>query len=131
VEFGTLFSQADTEIDENVYVGPHCHLGLVHLERDVLLAAGVHIPSGPETHGTARLDTPIREQPGRPVKVRIGAGAWIGSAAGVMADVGRDTVVAAGAVVTKPLPDRVVAGGVPARVLKHRDGPAGAAEADA
>ena len=33
--------------------------------------------------------------------VRIGAGSWIGSGAVVMADVGRDSVVAAGAVVTE------------------------------
>src|SRR5206468_3113640 len=64
IEFGTLFSRADARLEENVYVGPRCHLGLVHLERDVLVAAGVHIPSGPETHGTDDLDTPIREQPG-------------------------------------------------------------------
>jgi acetyltransferase-like isoleucine patch superfamily enzyme len=38
-----------------------------------------------------------------------------------MADVGRDAVIAAGAVVAKPIPDRVIAGGVPARVLRHRD----------
>ena len=38
-----------------------------------------------------------------------------------MADVGRDTIVGAGAVVTKPLPDRVIAAGVPARVLRGRD----------
>ena len=54
-------------------------------------------------------------------QVRIGRGSWIGSAAVVMADVGRDAVVAAGAVVTRPLPDATIAGGVPARVLRHRD----------
>jgi acetyltransferase-like isoleucine patch superfamily enzyme len=37
-----------------------------------------------------------------------------------MADVGRDTIVGAGAVVTKPLPDEVIAAGVPARVIRSR-----------
>ncbi len=46
IEFGTLFSSAGARLDENVYVGPRCHLGLVHLERDVLVGAGVHITSG-------------------------------------------------------------------------------------
>ena len=120
VEFGTLFSQAGARLGEQVYVGPHCHLGLVHLERDVLIAAGVHVPSGPETHGISSLDRPIREQPGNLRMVRIGAGSWIGSGAVVMADVGRDSVVAAGAVVTEALPDRIIAAGVPARVVRQR-----------
>jgi acetyltransferase-like isoleucine patch superfamily enzyme len=120
VEFGTIFSQAGSRLERNAYVGPGCHLGLVHLEPDVLLAAGVHVPSGGRTHGTSRVSIPIRDQPGERRMIRIGRGSWIGSAAIVLADVGCDTVVAAGSVVTRPLPDRVVAGGVPARVLKHR-----------
>jgi virginiamycin A acetyltransferase len=120
IEFGTVFSQVGARIDEHVYVGPGCHLGLVHLERDVLVAAGVHIPSGSRTHGTDDPSVPMREQPGAPRVVRIGEGAWIGSAAVVMADVGAGTVVGAGAVVTAALPAGVVAGGVPARVLRRR-----------
>jgi acetyltransferase-like isoleucine patch superfamily enzyme len=121
VEFGTLFSQAGAHIDENVYIGPRCHIGLAHLERDVLIAAGVHIPSGALTHGTADLDKPIQDQPRIWQKVRIGAGTWIGSGAVVMADVGRDCVIGAGAVVTKPISDRVIAAGVPARVIRSRE----------
>ncbi|MES1255863.1 MAG: acyltransferase [Acidobacteriota bacterium] len=120
IGFGALFSQAGCHIGENVYIGPRCHLGLVHLERDVLLAAGVHVPSGAHTHGTDP-SSPIRDQEGAPRLVRIGAGAWIGSNAVVLADVGRETIVGAGAVVTRPLPDRVVAAGVPARVVRGRD----------
>jgi len=120
IEFGTLFSQVDSQIDDHVYIGPRCHLGHVHLERGVLLAAGVHVPSGPYTHGMDP-SAPIHDQPGSPRRVRIGAGSWIGSNAVVMADVGRDTIVGAGAVVTRPLPDRVIAAGVPATVVKRRD----------
>jgi acetyltransferase-like isoleucine patch superfamily enzyme len=122
IEFGTIFSQCGARLEARAYVGPRCHLGLVHLERDVLLAAGVHIPSGGATHDISDLDTPIRDQPHHRSVVRVGAGAWIGSAAVVMADVGRDSVVGAGAVVVKPLPDRVVAAGVPARVVRVRGG---------
>lgn len=120
VHFGCVLSQAGSRIDAHVYVGPQCHLGLVHLERDVLIAAGVHIPSGPNTHGTDRLETPIREQPGRRVLVRVGEGTWVGSAAVVLADVGRHCVIAAGSVVTKPIPDFSVAAGVPAKVIRDR-----------
>jgi virginiamycin A acetyltransferase len=122
IEFGTLFSQVGARIDEHVYIGPRCHLGHVHLERDVLLAAGVHVPSGPHTHGT-ELSEPIQDQPGALRMVRIGAGSWIGSNAVVLADVGRNTIVGAGAVVTHSLPDGVIAAGVPARIVKQRDEP--------
>jgi virginiamycin A acetyltransferase len=120
IEFGTVFSQAGAHLDARVYVGPRCHLGLVHVERDVLIAAGVHVPSGPATHGFADLDRPIRDQGGSPTLVRIREGAWIGSAAIILADIGRHSVVAAGAVVTKPVPEYVIAGGVPARVIRSR-----------
>src|SRR5262245_32985345 len=93
IEFGTILSKAEAIIDENVYVGPRCTLGLVHLERNVLLAGGVHVPSGGRTHGSDDLLVPIREQAGIRQLVRIGEGSWIGSAAVVMADVGADTIV--------------------------------------
>jgi virginiamycin A acetyltransferase len=121
IGYGTLFSQTDAIIAENVYVGPRCHLGLVTLERDVLLAAGVHIPSGGQTHSFADPDTPIKDQGGTRSRVTIGAGAWIGSAAVVMADVGAGAIVAAGAVVTKPVPANAIVGGVPAKLIRMRD----------
>lgn len=121
IEFGTLFSSASASIGERAYVGPRCHLGWAVIEDDALLAAGVHVPSGAKTHGIDDLTIAIRDQPARKTAVRIGRGSWIGSAAVVMADVGADAVVAAGAVVTRPIPDATIAGGVPARVLRHRD----------
>jgi acetyltransferase-like isoleucine patch superfamily enzyme len=120
VQFGTLFSQAGVRLDDHVYVGPRCHLGLVHLERDVLLGAGVHIPSGGATHGIDDLDRPIREQPGARVCVRVGEGTWVGSSAVIMANVGRRCVIGAGSVVTQPIPDYAIAAGVPARVIRSR-----------
>jgi acetyltransferase-like isoleucine patch superfamily enzyme len=119
--YGTILSKTGAEIDADVYVGPCCHLGLVHLERDVLLAAGVHIPSGAHTHGHDEIGVPIREQHLEIRRVRIGAGTWIGSGAIVLADVGRNCVIAAGAVVTREIPDNSVAAGVPARVIKTRE----------
>ena len=120
VHFGTLFSQAGAVIGANVYVGPRCQLGLVHLEPDVLLAAGVHVPSGGKTHAFDDPDVPVRGQGGERRCVTIGAGAWIGNNAVVLADVGAGTIVGAGSVVTKPLPAFVVAAGVPCRVLRPR-----------
>ena len=84
------------------------------------IGAGVHIPSGGANHGIEDATIPIREQQGEERVVRVGAGAWIGSAAVLMAGVGPATVVGAGSVVTRPLPAAVVAAGAPARVLRSR-----------
>jgi len=120
ISFGTVFSKTGARIDENAYIGVACHIGLAHIGRDVLIGSGVHVTSGAQTHGTADTGRPIREQEGRPVMVRVGAGVWIGSAAVIMADVGTNSIIGAGAVVTKAIPDSVIAAGVPAAVLKPR-----------
>jgi virginiamycin A acetyltransferase len=120
VEFGTTFSQVGARLDERAYIGPGCHLGLVHVERDAMLAAGVQIPSGSMTHRFDDVTRSIRDQPSVRRLVRIGAGSWIGAHAVVMADVGAETVVGAGAVVTRAVPGGVVAAGVPARVMRIR-----------
>lgn len=120
VEFGTIFSQTGARLDERVYVGPNCHLGLVHVEAYAMLGAGVHIPSGAHTHRHSSADEPIQLQPMDRQLVRIGTGCWIGSGAVVMAEVGHNTIVGAGSVVTRPLPPYVVAAGVPARVIRQR-----------
>lgn len=121
IEFGTIFSSASATIGDRAYIGPRCHLGWALIGDNALLAAGVHVPSGANTHGIDDLSIAIRDQPTHKAPVRIGNGSWIGSTAVVMADVGRDAVIAAGAVVTRPVPDLTIAGGVPARVLRHRD----------
>src|SRR5688572_2836853 len=63
IEFGTLFSSASAEIGERVYIGPRCHIGWALIESNVLIAAGVHVPSGARTHGTTDDTVPIRDQP--------------------------------------------------------------------
>jgi acetyltransferase-like isoleucine patch superfamily enzyme len=121
VEFGTIFSKAGASIGEDAYIGPMSHIGLAQIEPGALLGAGVHVLSGPRTHGIGDPEALIRDQAGVAMLVRIGRGAWVGSAAVIMADIGADAVVGAGAVVTRPIPPRVVAVGVPARVLRRRD----------
>jgi virginiamycin A acetyltransferase len=120
IEAGTVFSRAGARIEERAYIGAGCRLGLVHVERDALVASGVHIPSGANTHFVDDVTRPIREQGRGEQLVRIGAGSWIGEGALVMADVARDAVVGAGAVVTRPIPAWCIAAGVPARVLRRR-----------
>jgi acetyltransferase-like isoleucine patch superfamily enzyme len=57
------------------------------------------------------------------LKIHIEEGAWIGAGAIILSDVtiGKFSVVAAGAVVTKDVPPYTVVGGVPARKIKEID----------
>ena len=120
IEFGTVFSKQGTSVGKNVYIGPGCHIGLADIGDEVLIASNVHIPSGPKTHTFDDPVTPIRNQSGSLRKIKIGSGVWVGESAIILADVGRGSIVAAGAVVVKDLPEGVVAGGIPARILKSR-----------
>ena len=58
-----------------------------------------------------------------PAPIRIGRGVWIGASATVLPGVtiGDGAIVAAGAVVTRDVPARSVAAGVPARVVRTLD----------
>ena len=124
IEFGTLLSSASATIGKRAYIGPRCHLGWAIIGPDALIAAGVHVPSGAHTHGISDPSLTIRNQATTKTPVTIGAGAWIGSGAVIMADVGSGAVVGAGAVVTKPLPAGAIGVGVPARPVRFRGAPA-------
>lgn len=118
--FGVLFSKSDAVIEANVYIGPRCILGSVHLQQDVLLGPCVQIPSGPNTHGTARLDIPIRLQPGIKRMITIGRDSWIGASAIIMADVASQNVIGAASVVTHETQPASIHCGVPARLVRSR-----------
>lgn len=116
-----------------VTIGQNCGFGAgitVHsgLEGSVTigdncLVAGHAYLGGGQYH-TDRTDVPIVEQghlSGQ--RLTIGDNCWIGAGAVVINGVtlGRDVIVAAGAVVTKDVPDFAIVGGVPAKVLRIRD----------
>ena len=122
LSFGVIFSHPTAEVGRDVYVGPFCCLGDITLEDDVLLGSHVSVMNGSAQHGTARLDIPVREQPGIWPRVTVGRDSWVGDRAVVLADVGRHCVIGAGSVVTRPIPDYAIAVGSPAKVLRFRAG---------
>lgn len=98
VNFGcTFLALGGITIGEGVFIAPHC-----------VLATEYH-PEDPETRHTL-LTMPIV----------VKKNAWIGASATILAGVtiGENAIVAAGAVVTKDVPDKAVVGGVPAKVIK-------------
>ena len=117
IGFGAFFSHPWAMVGRGVYIGPYCILGKTILEEGVLVASRVSIPSGKRQHRRlpdGRL-SPAEESSLE--VIRIGAHAWIGEGAVVMAEVGPQATVAAGAVVTKPVPPGTVVAGNPARPI--------------
>jgi acetyltransferase-like isoleucine patch superfamily enzyme len=70
-------------------------------------------------HRFRDLDTPMLKQGYDFTPIRIGDDVFVTSKVTVMGDIGQRAVVAANAVVTKPVPPFTVVGGVPARVLEY------------
>lgn len=120
VYFGweSVFSMTVARVGENVYIGRRCSIGFADIGDNVMLADGVQILSGGREHGRGLEGETHQDRPQEFRKQTIGAGAWIGTNAIIMADVGSGAIVGAGAVVTKPVPARAIVVGVPAKIVK-------------
>lgn len=93
----------------------------VYIGVAVLIARGVYIAD--HSHARSDLDVPILSQGLTDVApVYIADGAWLGQNAVILPGVrvGRNSVVGANAVVREDVPDGVVVGGVPARILTRK-----------
>ncbi len=92
----------------------------VIIEDDVMIGSGVHIYVN--NHFFENLDIPIIDQGYFPDKqVVLKKGCWIGCNAIILPGVtiGKNSVVGAGAVVTRSVPDGVVVVGSPAKIVKQ------------
>jgi acetyltransferase-like isoleucine patch superfamily enzyme len=113
---------------EVVRIGDGCVIGksagIVGHER---IEIGDGVFTGPNVyitdanHGYEDLSTAIGRQFGEPRPVRIGEHSWLGHGCVVLPGVtiGRHVVIGANAVVHNDLPDRCVAVGNPAQVVRH------------
>lgn len=117
IEFGTLLSKPTAVVGARAYVGAYCCLGDVRIGAKALLADHVCVPSGGHQHAGRRRDVPKADQDAIYQTIHIGHDCWIGSGATLLADVGAGAIVAAGAVVTRPVEPMAKVGGVPARPL--------------
>jgi acetyltransferase-like isoleucine patch superfamily enzyme len=124
VEWLTALKTPAARVGNGVYLGSMCWVGEVDIRDNVIVGSRSALQGGGRTHGTGRLDVPMSLQPGTVVTVVIGPDVWIGTGVSVLADVAEGTAVGAGAVVTSVFPPFSVLGGVPARVIRRRDGAA-------
>ena len=92
----TILSPASVEIEDNVLIGPNVQI--VTVDHDLK-----------DRHNLFHFG-----------KVTIRNNAWIGIGVTICPGVtiGRNSVVAAGSVVTKDVPDNVMVGGIPAKIIK-------------
>jgi serine acetyltransferase len=108
-------------------IGDRCVIGRgSHIVAHHSLVIGDDVFTGPyvyitdQNHGYADPDVPIGRQLPLNAAVRIGSGTWLGTGAVILpgACIGRNVVIAAGSVVRGTVPDRCVAAGVPARIVR-------------
>ncbi len=110
-------------IGENSFIGPSVVIyghGSVEIGNDCLLAMHCRVLSS--EHQIPASSESIRSKPDRLLPTKIGNDVWLGAGVTVLGGVsiGDHCVVGAGAVVTKDLPPRSVALGVPAKVVRVR-----------
>jgi maltose O-acetyltransferase len=112
------------EIIGPVTIGDHCYIN-----RDAYIRSKTVIGNNVALGPFVRLITdsheigPASKRAGANVwdPITIGDGTWIGASVTVLGGVtiGRGCVIAAGAVVTRDVPDNMLVGGVPAVPIRH------------
>lgn len=124
IHHGVVLDDAGTRLGDDVWVSVGVYIELADIGDHVLIGPHAVLLASGQYHRYERIDVPIKAQGNLPrVPLRIGDGAWIGANATVMADVGHDAIVGAGAVVTKPVPPFAVVAGNPARIIRMRNQP--------
>lgn len=123
IEKGADFGRGTgISIGDNSGIGVRCVVrGPLEMGNDIMMGPDVQIMTG--RHNTERTDIPMNQQGFLPdEKVTIKDDVWIGARVIIMPGVtiGKGTIIGAGAVVTKDVPDYAVVAGVPAKVIKFR-----------
>lgn len=123
------YGVGDPRIDERILViGDRCVIGArstitaherIEIGDAVFFGQGVFVTDA--SHGYQDPNVPIGEQWGPHQPVSIGAGTWVGHGAVILpgTQIGRNVVVAAGAVVRGTVEDHAVVAGSPARVVRR------------
>ncbi|MBR2404429.1 MAG: glycosyltransferase [Clostridia bacterium] len=122
IEHGAFFASGkDISIGDNSGLGLNCRVaGPLSIGNDVMMAPNVSIYT--QNHETENIYRPMRLQTAEKKKVTIGDDVWIGANAIILpgVTVGSGAIIAAGAVVTKDVPEFAVVGGNPAKIIKTR-----------
>lgn len=111
-----------------IYIGAHVYINRnTFLDAVESISVGQHCAIGPNCYITDHdhgfdLSLPPLQQPMVAKPTKIGEWVWIGANVTILKGVtiGDRTFVGAGSVVTRDLPNNVIAAGVPASIIKYR-----------
>jgi maltose O-acetyltransferase len=117
---------------ERIYIGKHClinHNNVLQAGKAVgKIIIGDYVQTGPNVmmfafnHGIEQNNIPMIEQDYMDADIIIEDDVWIGAGSIITAGVtiGKGSIIGAGSVVTKDIPQNVIAAGIPAKVIKQR-----------
>jgi acetyltransferase-like isoleucine patch superfamily enzyme len=113
----------DIELADGANIGFNCEIfsaSTVRIGARTLLAAYTYVIGG--DHDASDPSKSVLEQERRSEGVIVGEGAWLGAGAKVLdgVTIGDHAIIGAGAVVTRDVPARSVAVGIPAKVVSNR-----------
>ena len=120
----TMVSSPVVSIGRKCIIGRGSHIiGHWRIELGDEIQTGPYVYITDQNHTYLDPEAPVGWQRPSEAAVRIGSGSWLGANVVILpgTELGRNTVVAAGAVVRGTFPDHVVLAGVPAKVLRHYD----------
>jgi virginiamycin A acetyltransferase len=118
IEFGAVFTRRSARVERGVYVGPYALVGSAWLREDTLIGSRASLLSGGQQHELLPSGKWSGTKASNLVRIEIGPDAWVGEGAILMANVGRQCMVSAGAVVSTAVRDGIMVGGNPARFVR-------------
>jgi acetyltransferase-like isoleucine patch superfamily enzyme len=123
LKFDGIWQQGKSiRIGDNVFIGMGCEFNIredLEIGDNTLIASGCKFID--HDHGISRSEL-MNAQSGAEKPIKIGADVWLGCNVIVLkgVEIGKGAIVAAGAVITKPIGDYEIWAGVPAKKIGDR-----------
>ncbi len=121
IGFGTVFSHRKSTVEDYVFIGRYALIGSVNLGEQSLIGSRVSILSGTAQHELDENQHWTSFSLEKMNTITIGRNVWVGEGAIIAADVGKGSMIGAGAVITTKVKDKVMVVGNPARFVKNLD----------
>jgi acetyltransferase-like isoleucine patch superfamily enzyme len=120
IEIQARYKNSVIKLGDNIAANNNiciCAANYIEIGNDTLIGQYVTIMDH-EAHG---IDPRRRREIGELGKVIVGKNVWIGSNVVVLknSEIGDNSIIAAGAVVSGKFPENVIIGGVPAKIIKR------------